>query len=163
MDNLPEKLLSEILETVHTISNKLDEHTEILNEHTKILNEHSDRLTSLETIVTEHSKNFQNIENKIAEIDSRFSEKFQNIENRIAEMDSKFSNKIQNIENIVTKIELEHSEKLQALFDCFTINNEKFIKIDEEILRINTVLDRQDNKIFYLDYHKNQTNLPKEN
>lgn len=134
MDKPTEKLLSKILETVSKISNKLDEHTIILNQHTEILNQHSE-------ILGQHSDRLTSLENIVGE----------------------HGQKIQNIENIVTRIELEHGEKLQALFNCFAINNEKFIKINEEISRINTILDRQDNKIFYLDYYKNQTNLPQKN
>ena len=105
-----------------------------LDEHTIILNQHTE-------ILGQHSDRLTSLENIVGE----------------------HGQKIQNIENIVTRIELEHGEKLQALFDCFAINNEKFIKINEEISRINTILDRQDNKIFYLDYYKNQTNLPQKN
>lgn len=167
MDKSTEKLLSTILETVYNISNQLDEHTkilnqhtEILNQHTEMLNQHSDKLISLENTSIEHSQKIQDIENMVTRIELEHGKIIQDIENMVTRIESEHGKRIQNIENIVTRIELEHGEKLKALFDCFTINNEKFIKIDEDISRINAILDRQDDKIFYLDYHKNQRNLP---
>lgn len=50
----------------------------------------------------------------------------------------------------VAKIEVEHGQKLEMLFDAVTMHSEKFDSTEKRLNSHEDRLDRQDDKIFYL-------------
>lgn len=129
-----ENLLSQILASINKMSNTLEQHTKILNEHTAILNEHTAVLNEHTAVLNEHTA----ILAKHATILDEYGER------------------LQRLENIVTRIENEHGEKLQILFDYFTTDSTRFKDLKQELSKINSILDRHDNKIYYLEFHKDK-------
>ena len=75
----------------------------------------------------------------------------QEINKKIEKLDAKLEEKYTKLNNSIIKIEVEHGEKLQALFDAFNFNQEKNEKIKKEIKKAKKILDRHDERIYFLE------------
>ena len=55
------------------------------------------------------------------------------------------------ISQTVARIEVEHGNKLEALFDAFKLHDEKFINYENRIANCEKKLEKQDDKIYFLE------------
>ena len=102
-----------------------------------------------------------NIKNRLNNIETSFSSRMDYIENRLNNIEFNHGERLQNIENIVTKIEHEHGEKIQVLFDYFVDQEQKRTDIKTDINNLETDLDKQNNRIYALEFYKQEMLNPK--
>ena len=93
----------------------------------------------------------QEINRKIEKLDTKVEVKYNELNDKIEKLDTKLEEKYTKLNNSIIKIEVEHGEKLQALFDAFNFNQEKNEKIKKEIKKAKKILDRHDERIYFLE------------
>ena len=114
-----------------------------------------DRDKLLLKIYEEQKQMKKDIEQKIYEeqkqmkkdIEQKINENQQQLQKEIAEL----KQDVRNISMTVAKIEVEHGKKLEALFDAFTMNREKIEEHESRINNCERKIEKQDDKIYYLE------------
>ena len=81
------------------------------------------------------------------DIEQKINEFQQQLQKEIAEV----KQDVRNISMTVAKIEVEHGKKLEALFDAFTMNREKIEEHESRINNCERKIEKQDDKIYYLE------------
>ena len=122
---------------------KLDEHDKQFEQIFAKLNEHDKQFEQIFTKLNEHDKRFEQIFAKLDEHDEKFEqifakldehdEKFEQVFAKLNEHDKKFADhdkEFRNLKDCLMVIEVELFNKIKALFDGYTINQEKGTELE---------------------------------
>ncbi len=116
------KLLLEIREIVNGHTKILNEHTRILDEHTRILDEHSKMLGEHSKKLDEHSKIL-----------------------------GEHSDDIKSLKRTLFLIEDAVTNKIPALFDAYSLNQDKHDEFNARITNVENISDQNSLKISILE------------
>ena len=105
----------------------------------------------IEKLDTKVEVKYNELNDKIEKLDTKVEVKYNELNDKIEKLDTKLEEKYTKLNNSIIKIEVEHGEKLQALFDAFNFNQEKNEKIKKEIKKAKKILDRHDERIYFLE------------
>ena len=111
--------------------------------------EMKEKIENLSTKVENLEVKVENLETEVGNLKTEVG----NLKTKVGNLETEVGNlklETRKMSQTVARIEIEHGEKLQALFDVFTINEQKIYKNTKDIEKCNKKLGKHDDEIFII-------------